>query len=199
MNNKKLETEIIIVDENNNFISTGEKLDIHRKGLLHRAFSLFIYNEKENEVLIQKRAHGKYHSGGLWTNTCCSHPYNNESESEMFKRTFLNELGIIPDFKIKSLKNFEKDSLSRCIYKIGTFQYFSDYGEMKENEIDDVYVYFLKSIDLDNYNREEIAELKWIKTDELKNWLDKHPDEFTSWFPYAFKVFLEFIENYFGD
>ncbi|MFM7430661.1 MAG: isopentenyl-diphosphate delta-isomerase, partial [Flammeovirgaceae bacterium] len=86
-------TEVILVDANDNAIGTMEKMEAHEKGLLHRAFSVLIFNSK-GELLIQKRASTKYHSGGLWTNTCCSHPTPQESIEQAAKRRLKEEMGI---------------------------------------------------------------------------------------------------------
>jgi isopentenyl-diphosphate delta-isomerase len=88
-----LTTEVILVDSEDNPIGTMEKMEAHEKGLLHRAFSVLIFNSK-GQMLLQKRARSKYHSGGLWTNTCCSHPAPNESVAEAAKRRLKEEMGI---------------------------------------------------------------------------------------------------------
>ena len=85
--------EVILVDEQDNSIGQMEKMEAHEKGLLHRAFSVFVLNSK-NELLLQRRAANKYHSGGLWTNTCCSHPRKGESILEAGKRRLQEEMGL---------------------------------------------------------------------------------------------------------
>ena len=87
------EEMLILVDENDNQIGTMGKMEVHRKGLLHRAFSVFIINEK-NELLLQQRAFSKYHSPGLWTNTCCSHQNEGETSIQAAKRRLNQEMGI---------------------------------------------------------------------------------------------------------
>src|SRR6478609_9818992 len=84
---------VILVDQDDNAIGTMEKMEAHRKGLLHRAFSILIFNSK-GEMLLQKRAKSKYHSGGLWTNACCSHPLPAESMKDATQRKLLQEMGI---------------------------------------------------------------------------------------------------------
>src|SRR5947207_11050842 len=85
-------SEIILVDENDNAIGTIEKMEAHHKGLMHRAFSIFIFNDK-GEMLLQKRAEKKYHSGGLWTNACCSHPQPGEDTMESANKRLREEMG----------------------------------------------------------------------------------------------------------
>ena len=102
---------LILVDEQDKEIGTEEKIDAHRKGLLHRAFSLFIYDSKLNKMLIQRRAINKYHSGGLWTNACCSHPRKGEDLNTAVYRRTIEELGVsIPkaDYEIGKIKECGK-------------------------------------------------------------------------------------------
>ena len=106
---------VVLVDEKNNEIGTEDKLEAHKKGLLHRAFSIFIFNDK-NEILLQKRAQSKYHSAGLWSNTCCSHPYNDKSINDYANLRLVQEMGIetnlkevfsyLEIFSLIALKNF---------------------------------------------------------------------------------------------
>ena len=93
-----MEEIIVCVDENDNEIGHIEKMDAHIKGILHRALSVFIFNEK-NELLLQKRYSGKYHSPSLWTNTCCTHPNKNESTDSAAKRRLEEEMGFSLWFK----------------------------------------------------------------------------------------------------
>ena len=84
---------VVLVDEKNNEIGTEDKLEAHKKGLLHRAFSIFIFNDK-NEILLQKRAKSKYHSANLWSNTCCSHPFIDKSINDYATLRLVQEMGI---------------------------------------------------------------------------------------------------------
>ena len=94
--------KIILVDEHDNAIGTMEKMEAHRRGVLHRAFSIILFNSN-GEILLQKRSKSKYHSGGLWTNTCCSHPLPNESIQDATRRRLKQEMGIDlqPEFAFK--------------------------------------------------------------------------------------------------
>lgn len=155
---------IIIVDEKDNVLGVADKMHVHRSGILHRAFSVIVVNNKQ-EILIQKRADKKYHSGGLWSNSFCSHFYKNESHINALKRAAQKELGL---------------DIQDCRY-IGKFTYSVKVGELFENEID--YVYIVK----DNgspisINLEEVSAYRWIKVEECKEMISKHPEKFTEWF-----------------
>src|SRR4030042_6476736 len=100
---KKNKEFIILVDENDNFLGTEEKLKVHKEGKLHRAFSVFIFNSK-GELLMQKRAKDKYHSGGLWANTACGHPRANESLVDAAHRRLFEEMGF--DCELKEIYKF---------------------------------------------------------------------------------------------
>ena len=94
-----MEENVILVDKNDTQIGLMSKLDAHKKGILHRAFSVFVLNNN-NEIMLQKRAYNKYHSGGLWTNTCCSHQREGENSIEAGKRRLLEEMGFETELKI---------------------------------------------------------------------------------------------------
>lgn len=143
-------------------------------------------------MLLQKRAYGKYHSGGLWTNACCSHPRKEESMEDCLNERIREELGLKTDFYIKDPEKCDnlygkKDVIYRC----GKFSYFSDYGDVCENEIDYVFLYCPDgSIDWDitSFNKQEVAELKWVTIEELKKWIEINPNNFTTWFRPAFEL-----------
>ncbi len=182
--------ELLIVDHEDHIIGYDEKLHAHREGRLHRAFSLFVYDPEKHQVLIQKRAEGKYHSGGLWTNTCCSHQYKDESWDTALSRCLMDELRLRVNVQAEAFDHQPEDGLKDegiCI-QAGVFQYFSDYGEMKEHEIDHVFVGCLSRENLDQIDPEpeEISRVKWIGRSELDEWLDKEPEAFTSWFAKAY-------------
>lgn len=155
--------QVILVDSNDNELGTMEKMEAHRKGVLHRAFSVLLFNSS-GEMLIQKRASSKYHSGGLWSNTCCSHPRPAESMEDAVGRRLEEELGIVsnPTFAFK----FE--------YKIQ----FSN--NLIEHELDHVYI---GSFDGEpQINESEISDWKFIDTNDLKNKVQSHPHEYSHWF-----------------
>ncbi|MFR6646020.1 MAG: isopentenyl-diphosphate Delta-isomerase [Acutalibacteraceae bacterium] len=173
---------LILVDEQDKEIGTEEKIDAHRKGLLHRAFSLFIYDSKLNKMLIQRRAINKYHSGGLWTNACCSHPRKGEDLNTAIYRRTIEELGVsIPK------ADYEIGKIKEC----GKFTYRKDFGELTEYEIDHVFAWLVDSSILQFVpNKDEIEDLMWIDIHDLMNWLEGNPDNFTAWFFPAYEIFI---------
>lgn len=184
---------IILVNEQDETIGYSEKMDAHKNGKLHRAFSIFIFDWNTKKMLIQKRAFEKYHSGGLWTNACCSHPLKDETMVGCLNTRLAEELGLCTDFNIKvpsdcGLLLHGED----VIYSCGKFSYFASFGEVVENEIDHVFLYSpVKSkIDLTDisFNKQEIEEIKWISIEELKSWMESNPKDFTAWFKSAFEL-----------
>lgn len=164
---------LILVDKNDRQIGTEEKMKIHEQGKLHRAFSIFIFNSK-GEMLLQKRAKIKYHSGGLWTNTCCSHPRDGEILEDAVHRRLQEEMGF--DCELKKESSF--------IYKVKL-----DHG-LTEHEFD--YVFTGKFDGEVKPNPEEADGFKWITIEELKKDLKSHPENYTEWFKIAFgKFFLQ--------
>lgn len=165
------EEQVILVDENDKPIGTMGKLEVHQKGLLHRAFSVFIFNDK-GELLLQKRASTKYHSPGLWTNTCCSHPSPGEETLTAANRRLKEEMGM--------------DTI--LIHKT-SFIYRTEFDNgLTEHEFDHVYV--------GNYNEnpvlneDEAEDYKWVNLTDLKEDIKNSPQSFTSWFKIAVeKVF----------
>jgi len=165
------EDQVILVDENDTPIGTMGKLEVHEKGLLHRAFSVFIFNDK-NEMLLQRRALSKYHSAGLWTNTCCSHPQPNEDTLAAANRRLKEEMGMSADLTHKS----------SFIYKT-PFD-----NNLTEHEFDHVFIGYSNSDP--KINPEEVDSFKWINIFDLKKEIASSPEQFTSWFKIAMeKVF----------
>ena len=154
---------VVLVDELDNEVGVMEKLLAHQKGLLHRAFSIFVFNDK-NEMLLQKRAKGKYHSGGLWTNTCCSHPGENESILAAGKRRLLEEMNYVCDLT---------PSFS-FIYKVELD------NELVEHELDHVLVG--RSNENPILNPEEASDYKWISIEDLMLDLNKNEKDYTYWY-----------------
>ncbi len=160
---------VILVDKNDNEIGTEEKMEAHKnKGKLHRAFSIFIFNSK-GELLIQKRSEKKYHFGGLWTNTCCSHPRKLEKTEDAAHRRLKEEFGFDTDLKeITKFMYREEDK------KTGLTEY----------EIDHV---FIGTFDGEpKPNLEEIEDHKWISTKELERDIKENPENYTPWFKIIF-------------
>ena len=165
------EDQLILVDTNDVQIGTMGKLETHEKGLLHRAFSIFIKNNK-GEMMLQKRAVGKYHSGGLWTNTCCGHPRDGEELSQAVHRRLKEEMGF--DCELKEVISF-------------IYQADLDKG-LKENEFLHVFVGEYNGAPV--LNPMEADGWKWITKDELIRDVFDNPNSYTYWF----KVVLEKIE-----
>ena len=163
--------EVILVDENNVEIGTCEKLQAHKTGLLHRAFSIFLVNEK-GEILLQQRASTKYHSAGLWSNSCCSHPKPNESILDAARRRLKEELNV----EVPMKEYFQ-------------FKYFVAFENgLSEHEID--HVLFGKLNDFPFVNPEEAIEYRWATLENLKEEIKNHQDNYTYWCKYL-------IENYY--
>ncbi|MBT4648111.1 isopentenyl-diphosphate Delta-isomerase [archaeon] len=157
-----MKMDVILVDKKDKKIGTMEKIEAHKKGLLHRAFSIFVFNS-DNELLLQKRADSKYHSPGLWTNTCCSHPMPNSTlENDIHKR-LKNEMGF--DCELK--KSF-------------TFIYKTEFENgLIENEFDHVFIGCYD--DEPKPNPDEVSDYKWINLDELKKDIIDNPNNYTYW------------------
>ncbi|MFH1359232.1 MAG: isopentenyl-diphosphate Delta-isomerase [archaeon] len=163
---------IILVDENDNEIGIGEKLKVHQEAKLHRAFSIFIFNSK-GELLIQKRADSKYHCGGLWSNTVCSHPRANEQIEDAIHRRLKQEMDF--DCPLKKLFKFH--------YKV-KFD-----NSLTENEIDTV---FIGKYDGEvKINKEEASDFKWISLEDLEKDIKLNNEKYTIWFKIALKKIID--------
>lgn len=171
-------TEVILVDTDNNQVGTMEKMLAHKEGLLHRAFSIFIFNPR-GEMLLQQRALGKYHSGGLWTNACCSHPLPGEETSVAAHRRLQEEMG------------FET-----AIHKIFDFVYKADMGNgLVEHEFDHVFTGEYDGPVL--HNKEEVMNCCYKNLQEIRDNLGTHPQKYTAWFQLAFpKIELWWNKEY---
>jgi len=169
-----IEEKVILVNENDEQIGLMPKLEAHEKAMLHRAFSVFIFNT-ENELMLQKRAAHKYHSPNLWTNTCCSHQRNGETNIEAGKRRLQDEMGFVTDLE---------ESIS-FIYKAPF-----DNG-LTEHEFDHVMLgYYNQGPKI---NLEEVADWKWMSVEDVKVDIAMHPELYTEWFKIIFDKFYEHI------
>lgn len=184
-----MEKQLIWVNEKDEVIGYGEKIETHRLGRLHRAFSVFIFDTTDGKMLIQRRALNKYHSGGLWSNACCSHPYKNETWAESFKRCMGEELGIRPDFADDLIVEDMTADVHHIRYA-GRFKYYSGYGELSEHEMDRVFIYYPDEVIKNKIemNEDEVAEIRWISLEELDQWLSQAPDDFSTWFTGAYAL-----------
>lgn len=169
-----MEEKVILVNERDEQIGLMPKLEAHQKGVLHRAFSVFIFNNKK-ELMLQKRASHKYHSPGLWTNTCCSHQRDGESNIDAGTRRLQEEMG----FKVPL-----KDSVS-FIYKAPF-----DNG-LTEHEYDHILIGNYE--DTPFVNPEEVADWKWMALEDVRCDIKQNPQEYTAWFKIIFDKFYEHI------
>ena len=166
---------VVLVNEADQQIGLMEKLEAHQKGLLHRAFSVFLFNKK-GEMLLQKRANTKYHSPNLWTNAVCSHPRNGESYKNGALRRLNEELGIYTEIEEKF----------HFIYK-------ADVGQnLWEHELDYVFVGIYDGIF--NLNPNEVSETRYISLVDLQKEILSNPDNFTEWFKIILNKYLEFLK-----
>lgn len=171
------EEKVILVNENDEQIGLMPKLEAHEKAVLHRAFSIFILNSK-NEVMLQQRASQKYHSPLLWTNTCCSHQREGETNIEAGNRRLREEMGFSTELK----------ELFHFIYKAPF-----DNG-LTEHELDHVMIgYFNEDPAI---NPEEVESWKWMDIDAIKEDMQQNPDIYTVWFKIIFDEFYHFLEDH---
>jgi isopentenyl-diphosphate delta-isomerase len=155
--------QVILVDRNDNQIGIMPKLEAHQKGILHRAFSIFIFNSK-GELLMQQRAQDKYHSAGLWSNTCCSHPAPDESNEAAATRRLMEEMGM--ECYMEPVFNF--------IYK-------ADFDNgLTEHEFDHVYFGFSDQLPL--INKSEVNDWEYVKISDLLIDINENPEKYSVWF-----------------
>ena len=171
-----MEEQVILVDEQDNPVGLMPKLEAHQKALLHRAFSVFIFNDK-GELMLQQRAKHKYHSPGLWTNTCCSHQREGESNVQAGKRRLQEEMGFTTELR----------EVTSFIYKAPF-----DNG-LTEHEFDHVLLGYYE--DDPEINPDEVASWKWMPLEEVKNNIDNHPDIYTVWFVIIFTKFYNDLKS----
>ena len=165
-----MEEKVILVNSDNVQQGLMGKMEAHQKGVLHRAFSVFVFNEK-GEMLLQQRALDKYHSPGLWTNTCCSHQRDGESNIQAGKRRLFEEMG----FSCELEEQF-------------SFLYKADFDNgLTEHELDHVMIGHWDEDPV--INPEEVASFKWMKADAVKKDIEDHPELYTAWFKIIFNEY----------
>jgi isopentenyl-diphosphate delta-isomerase type 1 len=170
---------LVLVDEHDNQIGLAEKMQAHQLGLLHRAFSVFLLRKVSDhfEVLLQQRQADKYHCGGLWTNTCCSHPRANENIIAAGQRRLLEEMNIRADLQ-----------------PIGAFIYRAEFNNgLIEYEYDHVLIGKFAD-DVVNFNRSEVQDYRWIQLSELSEQLRQQPELFTPWLGKALEIVNQNLE-----
>ncbi|MDP5158923.1 MAG: isopentenyl-diphosphate Delta-isomerase [Flaviramulus sp.] len=168
------EEKVILVNEEDQQIGLMPKMEAHEKALLHRAFSVFIFNDN-NDLMLQQRALNKYHSPGLWTNTCCSHQRDGETNIEAGKRRLQEEMGFVVDLQ---------ETIS-FIYKAPF-----DNG-LTEHEFDHVLLGKFNAEPV--INLDEVAAWKWMPLEAVKNDISLYPELYTEWFKVIFDKFYEHI------
>lgn len=163
-----MDDHVVLVNEQDDQIGLMQKLEVHQKGILHRAFSVFIFNSN-HELLLQQRALGKYHSEGLWSNTCCSHPLPGEKTADAAVRRLNEEMGIVAplNFLYSFIYNAELDN------------------GLTEHELD--HVFWGMSDDLPVINKAEVGNYKYISLPELQKDMLEYPDNYTEWLKICFE------------
>ncbi|SRX51515.1 isopentenyl-diphosphate Delta-isomerase [Aequorivita sp. CIP111184] len=168
------EEQVVLVNENDEKIGLMPKQEAHEKGILHRAFSVFVFNGK-NQLMLQQRALHKYHSPGLWTNTCCSHQRDGETSLEAGKRRLFEEMGFSTDLK----------ETTSFIYKAPF-----DNG-LTEHELDHILIGNFEGTP--NINAEEVASWNWMDLEEVKKDIQNNPEIYTAWFKIIFDKFYKHL------
>lgn len=170
-----MEEQVVLVDTADNPVGLMPKMEAHEKGVLHRAFSVFILNDK-GELMLQQRALHKYHSPGLWTNTCCSHQRDGETNLAAGKRRLYEEMGFVTELQ----------EVTSFIYKAPF-----DNG-LTEHELDHVMIGHYNEVP--NVNSDEVSSWKWMPLEHVRSDIEKNPDSYTVWFIIIFEKFFEQIK-----
>ena len=169
------EEQVILVNEKDEKIGLMPKMEAHEKALLHRAFSVFIFNDK-NELMLQQRALHKYHSPGLWTNTCCSHQRDGEDSVEAGKRRLLEEMGFTTELK-----------------KTTSFIYKAPFDNgLTEHEYDHILVGTYNEDP--TINEEEVASWDWMSLESVEKEIKDAPEKYSAWFKIIFEKFYKYIK-----
>jgi len=168
--------DVILVDENDRPVGAMEKMEVHQKALLHRAFSIFLFNTR-GEMLLHKRAEKKYHSGGLWTNACCSHPRPGEDTLAAAEKRLLEEMGIVTPIT----KAFD------FVYKAAF-----DNG-LTEHEFDHVFTGTYEGAITPD--ADEVSDFCYKTIDEIRASIASHPQKYTAWFKIAFPKMEAYLQS----
>ena len=171
-----MEELVVLVDEHDNQVGLMPKMEAHEKAVLHRAFSVFVFND-QGELMLQQRAATKYHSPLLWTNTCCSHQRDGETSLAAGKRRLQEEMGFVCD-----------------LTEVFQFLYKAPFDNgLTEHELDHV------MIGTDNgepnVNPEEVASHKWMSLEDVKNDMEDNPQQYTAWFKIIFKEYYHRLRS----
>ncbi len=166
---------VVFVDERDRELGVGEKLEVHTSGKLHRAISVFVFNSR-GELLLQRRAHGKYHAPEQWSNTCCTHPRPGETPEEAAHRRLREEMGF----------DCPLEKVLETVYRVDVG------GGMVEHEFDHVFVGRFNGEPVPD--RSEVREFKWMGVKELKRDMGKNPKDYTPWFRVLLPRLLEVLD-----
>jgi isopentenyl-diphosphate delta-isomerase len=169
------EEQVILVNDKDEQIGLMPKMEAHRKAVLHRAFSVFIFNNN-NELMLQQRAAQKYHSPLLWANTCCSHQRNGESNLDAGKRRLQEEMGFVCELK----------EVTSFIYKAPF-----DNG-LTEHELDHILIGYYN--ENPTINKEEVENFKWMTLEDVKKGIADTPAIYTAWFKIIFEKYYDFLK-----
>ena len=165
---------VILVDKDDNSVGTMDKMKAHEMGVLHRAFSIFLFNDK-GELLLQKRQESKYHSAGLWTNTCCSHPKPGEKLIDGAKSRLMEEMGISTEIEFAF-----------------SFVYKAEFDNgLTENEFDHVFIGSYS--DKPAINEEEVSDWRYASLEKIKEEINQFPRIYTEWFKIALPLFEKYL------
>jgi len=160
--------EVVLVNEQDEAVGTMEKLEAHQKGMLHRAISVFIF-DRQGRLLLQQRAAHKYHSAGLWTNTCCSHPAPEETAADAAHRRLKEEMG-----------------LQTPLTFAFTFRYQATFDNgLTEHELDHVFIGYTDELPIPNPG--EVAAYRWVDRAAIEHETRLYPERYTAWFKLIFE------------
>ena len=171
-----MEEQVVLVDEQDNPLGLMPKMEAHEKAVLHRAFSVFVFNKK-GELMLQQRAAHKYHSPLLWTNTCCSHQRDGETNLEAGKRRLFEEMGFNTDLK-----------------EVFSFVYKAPFDNgLTEHELDHVMVGYYENEP--KINKDEVEAYRWMTLEDVKTDIEKNPQIYTAWFKIIFNESYQKLKN----
>jgi len=171
-----MEELVVLVDENDKKIGLMPKMEAHEKAVLHRAFSVFIFN-KDGDLMLQQRAGHKYHSPLLWTNTCCSHQRDGETNLEAGKRRLFEEMGFNSDLK-----------------EVFSFVYKAPFDNgLTEHELDHVMVGYYENEP--KINKDEVEAYRWMALEDVRTDIEKNPHIYTAWFKIIFNESYQKLKN----